>query len=101
RDCDRRRLPSPYTTLFRSGTAYSAGRPLPLAGAASAGDLGSSDDSSTVIAAIAIALCAADSSCSSDVSTDAIKGPGAELAEDNRSEEHTSELQSTCNLVCR
>src|SRR5688500_19553616 len=31
---------------------------------------------------------------------DALRGPVAELAE-ARSEEHTSELQSPCNLVCR
>src|SRR5256885_10031823 len=69
----------PYTTLFRSGR----GRPQPVEkserGAQKAGPAGLRQQGAL----------------QGDLSTGQTAGPAG------RSEEHTSELQSPCNLVCR
>src|SRR5256885_8375595 len=65
----------PYTTLFRSA----AGRPLPLWLPLSPMLIGRPDDMVTI--------------------PDTCHPPRAVFT--SRSEEHTSELQSPCNLVCR
>src|SRR2546426_8443591 len=76
----------PYTTLFRSGrpTAASAPKAVPAAGTA-------------VKVPVGVAPCTA-----------AATAPAARMIRRRggsqhvgRSEEHTSELQSPCNLVCR
>src|SRR5256885_8268263 len=66
----------PYTTLFRSACAARA----------QGGTLG-----------LAIAARATTARCPVHACT----GHGRQPARDRRSEEHTSELQSPCNLVCR
>src|SRR5256885_6494200 len=73
----------PYTTLFRSSSS-----PLPRAPAAWA----SSRAEPTTLAA-----------SRSPTHTEAMTSPSAtaDSAYQARSEEHTSELQSPCNLVCR
>src|SRR2546426_8575421 len=79
----------PYTTLFRSGQA---------AGAAAAGDARAAGatgaEAETALAEIPEALRAR---------RDSLVQAWREetLAALDRSEEHTSELQSPCNLVCR
>src|SRR2546426_2906913 len=67
----------PYTTLFRSLQL------LPLGGGAALGEVLSGD----TVGGMALLV-----DCEHVVSA---------LAADDRSEEHTSELQSPCNLVCR
>src|SRR2546426_5564713 len=64
----------PYTTLFRSVQAIGARRCLEIG-------------TFTGYSALAVAL--------------ALPADGRVLCCDIRSEEHTSELQSPCNLVCR
>src|SRR3989454_3641584 len=70
----------PYTTLFRSPAGFKG---LVLAG---------------MLAALMSSLASAFNSCSTLLTWDVYRKlrPGA-----SRSEEHTSELQSPCNLVCR
>src|SRR5256885_9244172 len=70
----------PYTTLFRSDRAV----------ARSAGGEGARGDHQPMIAPLVLAL--------------ALQGLSDRVAgvpDGERSEEHTSELQSPCNLVCR
>src|SRR5205807_4527253 len=87
----------PYTTLFRSvSRAGGDGRRFGIAIHHSRSGLW--DSPST----FAISPCAA---CRSEPSHFAFWALGRDivklLARDRRSEEHTSELQSPCNLVCR
>src|SRR5256885_6601121 len=79
----------PYTTLFRS-TAYTA---LAVDDYMKAGFAGQRVDSlspTAQVSAPSIKVAGGTSSTFTVTWTD-----------DNRSEEHTSELQSPCNLVCR
>src|SRR2546427_5951413 len=64
----------PYTTLFRSGSAPSAASRCITSGARPARELRT---------------------------TGSNRNPGARIRRSSRSEEHTSELQSQSNLVCR
>src|SRR2546426_8365415 len=77
----------PYTTLFRSGSHSRASSDVPVAARRSGGRsreaLGSH------------------SRASSDPHFLLEHGTRAPRLKDLRSEEHTSELQSPCNLVCR
>src|SRR5256885_11308864 len=66
----------PYTTLFRSGKSQDPGQGYDMDTAA--------DDALALITALNAAPCHL-----------------AGLSMGGRSEEHTSELQSPCNLVCR
>src|SRR2546426_5701160 len=92
----------PYTTLFRSGQA---------AGAAAAGDARAAGatgaEAETALAEIPEALRARRDSLvqawreETLAALDQALSETAALARRQRSEEHTSELQSPCNLVCR
>src|SRR5438046_4763156 len=88
-----RRPPSstlfPYTTLFRSP------------GGVGDGDgVADGKDQAAVGQDVAVGLLAAAAGVGGDVET--LGGDGFEgLVEEDRSEEHTSELQSLTNLVCR
>src|SRR5256885_8301835 len=88
----------PYTTLFRSGIvavdgAYSAGRDLKV-------DAG---DSITVVgpAAAGRDLSLSGGNAVAIASGASLRSGSATSVGSGRSEEHTSELQSPCNLVCR
>src|SRR2546426_8358691 len=73
----------PYTTLFRSGVhALRTHRTVDVCG-------------------IAEQEAAAVAKARSSSMMDAVRGVPAACLEGQRSEEHTSELQSPCNLVCR
>src|SRR5256885_8258049 len=74
----------PYTTLFRSSTPITRESIVGLT------------PSSSATAEIRIGPRA-----TTTPSTDAWVGVSSSLDADSRSEEHTSELQSPCNLVCR
>src|SRR5256885_10084388 len=76
----------PYTTLFRSVRAarHCIGRAFRRSWEAAARDPSVARVCTTMVAREAGGLC-----------------PEASRNSDSRSEEHTSELQSPCNLVCR
>src|SRR5256885_5023628 len=82
----------PYTTLFRSPTqAIGDSERIPAAQPRSdipVGDLGSGSDYTVFLQHLGVP--------SADVSS-----TGSYGVYHSRSEEHTSELQSPCNLVCR
>src|SRR2546426_7077374 len=76
----------PYTTLFRSSGTLS-GSPVTFTATGTAG---------------AAATMAANSPSSQTAPAGtAVSSPPSVLVKDARSEEHTSELQSPCKLVCR
>src|SRR5256885_8837356 len=73
----------PYTTLFRSGGGGATSRQRRITGARGAMRSAAGGDRSQRVGAVR-------------------RAPGARSASlEGRSEEHTSELQSPCNLVCR
>src|SRR5256885_13311119 len=59
------------------------------------------DDSVKVRMTLTTVGCPAHAYLMHQVQTEIEKIPGVKKAEVERSEEHTSELQSPCNLVCR
>src|SRR5256885_6909937 len=77
----------PYTTLFRSSVAYASA---------------ASYDERPVLTVVRTATrsCGA-LRCPRGLSSPLPQDPTACLRPSRRSEEHTSELQSPCNLVCR
>src|SRR2546427_6271475 len=72
----------PYTTLFRS-------------------PLGSVKRSKGMSIACGAAAGACDAASGLRAATGTVKAPTASAVQSSRSEEHTSELQSQSNLVCR
>src|SRR5207237_8835224 len=83
----------PYTTLFRSCPACYASR-RPVQAQHGAGPATTLDHHSQASAGPQSARCAGDSGTGDAQSSGRIEGQ-------RRSEEHTSELQSHLNLVCR
>src|SRR2546426_7080927 len=77
----------PYTTLFRSLTAI-LNRP----------DKRNAIDTPMIDALLA---CLERADLDGDVHVVTLRGAGTDFCAGMRSEEHTSELQSPCNLVCR
>src|SRR5256885_5382608 len=85
----------PYTTLFRSESVGVVRR-----GGGGAGRGRRADQGGGRAGAAAAARAAVDQPDGAEARGGAVPQAGAAGAED-RSEEHTSELQSPCNLVCR
>src|SRR5256885_12584527 len=82
----------PYTTLFRSLILYPSGDPLSAASMLEAAAKSTRDRDLVVTLVAAYAAL----NKAGDARRAATMWPN-----DPRSEEHTSELQSPCNLVCR
>src|SRR5256885_3303483 len=78
----------PYTTLFRSELAQK----MVNAAVAKARELGVSEN---------VAILDDGGNLKAFSRMDGASIPTIEIAQNKRSEEHTSELQSPCNLVCR
>src|SRR5256885_8266334 len=77
----------PYTTLFRSGQIEECGREIPARNMVRA------------MREVFSADLTSDAACRPSVRE--VRRPDDGPIETARSEEHTSELQSPCNLVCR
>src|SRR5256885_10166778 len=77
----------PYTTLFRSGVAVRNGVQL--------------EENHECQGLIAVGRGQREAGHPEQVVGEVVVGPGLHGAGGRRSEEHTSELQSPCNLVCR
>src|SRR5205807_3712343 len=89
----------PYTTLFRSSFVFC----LPVSAQTSFGRISGTvtDPSGAAIAGAKVAVRNLETQAVRPVTTDSNGSYTAENLPIGRSEEHTSELQSPCNLVCR